>query len=137
MLPASAAAAYELVQASQALQAVQALQHLDPNAAAASVTASFEAEIEPLTQDPTLLLTTMAQQPQLTEAIHLQLPPLEAHQGLPYAYKEGLQASPDLARTIQVCNNFQSSFPFFFSIYFLSPPIRRNLVKNFDYKAET
>ena len=112
MLPASAAAAYELVQASQALQAVQALQHLDPNSAAASVTASFEAEIEPLTQDPTLLLTTMAQQPQLTEAIHLQLPPLEAHQGLPYAYKEGLQASPDLARTIQV-NNFQSTFQLF------------------------
>ena len=120
MLPASAAAAYELVQASQALQAVQALQHLDPNAAAASVTASFEAEIEPLTQDPTLLLTTMAQQPQLTEAIHLQLPPLEAHQGLPYAYKEGLQASPDLARTIQVMI-FKVVFNFFFSIYFLSP----------------
>ena len=90
------------------MQAVQALQHLDPSAAAAaaaaaSVTASNEAEIEPLTQDPTLLLTTMAQ-PQLTEAIHLQLPPLDAHQGLPYAYKEGLQASPDLARTIQVDN---------------------------------
>ena len=116
---------------------MQALQHLDPNAAAASVTASFEAEIEPLTQDPTLLLTTMAQQPQLTEAIHLQLPPLEAHQGLPYAYKEGLQASPDLARTIQV-NKFQNSFqyvsPF---IYFLSPPILRSLVKNIDYKAKT
>ena len=93
------------------MQAVQALQHLDPAAAAAaaaaaSVTASgSEVEIEPLTQDPTLLLTTMAQ-PQLTEAIHLQLPPLEAHQGLPYAYKEGLQASPDLARTIQVRYGF-------------------------------
>ena len=63
----------------------------------------MEADIEPLTQDPTLLLTTMAGQapPPLTEAIHLQLP-LEAHQGLPYAYKDGFQASPDLARTIQV-----------------------------------
>ena len=104
------------------MQAVQALQHLDPTAAAAaaaaaSVTASgSEVEIEPLTQDPTLLLTTMAQQPQLTEAIHLQLPPLEAHQGLPYAYKEGLQASPDLARTIQVII-FKVVFDFFLHLF--------------------
>lgn len=103
ILPTTAAAAYELVQASQALQAVQALQHLDPSANAGG--ANVEADIEPLTQDPTLLLTAMAGQAgqpnPLTEAIHLQLP-LEAHQGLPYAYKEGFQASPDLARTIQV-----------------------------------
>ena len=68
---------------------------------------NVEADIEPLTQDPTLLLPTMAAQAApgpLTEAIHLQLP-LEAHQGLPYAYKEGFQASPDLARTIQVTQN--------------------------------
>ena len=75
-------------------------------AAAASNEAAAVAEIEPLTQDPTLLSAAAAGQiPQIplrTEAIHLQLPPLEAHQGLPYAYKDGLQALPDLARTIQV-----------------------------------
>ena len=61
-----------------------------------------EAEIEPLTQDPTLLQNTLSQIPipNLPETIHLQLPPFE--QALTYGYKDGLQASPDLARTIQV-----------------------------------
>ena len=94
-------AAYELVQASQALQAVQALQHLDQN--------QTESDIEPLTQDPTLLLTTMAQQPQLhfspleaPETIHIQLPlPQETGQ-IPYG------ASLDTARTIQVRFKVQS-----------------------------
>ena len=78
----------------------------------------MDADIEPLTQDPTLLLTAMAgqvgQPNPLTEAIHLQLP-LEAHQGLPYAYKEGFQASPDLARTIQV--HFKKEFWSFFCYF--------------------
>ena len=61
-----------------------------------------EAEIEPLTQDPTLLQNTLSQIPipNLPETIHLQLPQFE--QALTYGYKDGLQASPDLARTIQV-----------------------------------
>ena len=73
------------------------LQHLDPAAISAS-----EAEIEPLTQDPTLLQTSLSTIPipHMSETIHLQLPPFE--QALSYGYKDGLQASPDLARTIQV-----------------------------------
>ena len=84
----------------------------------------MDADIEPLTQDPTLLLTAMAgqvgQPNPLTEAIHLQLP-LEAHQGLPYAYKEGFQASPDLARTIQV-HTFKS-FAHFLSFLHNEPEL--------------
>lgn len=87
-------AAYELVQASQALQAVQALHHLqDPGSSD---------DIEPLTQDPTLLLTTMA--PPL-ENLHLQLPSLD-----PYGYKEGLQANPELARALQVMITYWEGF---------------------------
>ena len=78
-------------QALQAVQAVQALQHLDPAA---------EAEIEPLTQDPTLLVKSRAQMG-LTDTIHIQLPP---HPGDPHAgpYTAELAAAPDIARTIQV-----------------------------------
>ena len=68
-----------------------------------------EAEIEPLTQDPTLLQTTLSQIPipHMPETIHLQLPPFE--QALSYGYKDGLQASPDLARTIQVIRERNTS----------------------------
>jgi hypothetical protein len=97
-LPTSAA--YELVQASQALQAVQALHHLD--AMSASVSASDIVDIEPLTQDPTLL--TAMDPAQLAAAMqNCQLPPLEANcQAILNGYKEGLTAGHDLARTIQV-----------------------------------
>ena len=69
-----------------------------------------EAEIEPLTQDPSLLQNTLSQIPipNLPETIHLQLPPFE--QALTYGYKDGLQASPDLARTIQVREKILSSY---------------------------
>ena len=73
-------------------------QHLDP----ASMS-STDAEVEPLIQDPTLLENALSQisLPHLpSSTIHLQLPPFE--QALAYGYKDGLQASPDLARTIQV-----------------------------------
>lgn len=113
MLPASSAAAYELVQASQALQAVQALQHLDPSAS------NIEADIEPLTQDPTLLLCGRdthlppMELPPMDGTTTIHLPPIEASdfpRGLPYAYKEGFQASPDLARSIQVRLTFVSFY---------------------------
>ena len=77
---------------------VSIFQHLDP----ASMS-NTDAEVEPLVQDPTLLENALSQisLPHLpSSTIHLQLPPFE--QALAYGYKDGLQASPDLARTIQV-----------------------------------
>lgn len=72
--------AYELLQASQALQAAQALQQLDSSA-----------DIEPLTQDPTLLTTMDAGQ--LATAMQ-NCTMLDVNsQALVSGYKDGLQAA--------------------------------------------
>jgi hypothetical protein len=97
-------AAYELVQASQALQAVQALQqqHLDPSSATSPTNEGMIAgDLEPLTQDPTLL--TSLDPAHLAAAVQNCPLPLDANcQAILNGYKEGMQAGQALATTLQV-----------------------------------
>lgn len=96
-------AAYELVQASQALQAVQALQqqHLDPSSPTNSSGQGIPGDVEPLTQDPTLL--TSLDPAHLAAAVQNCPLPLDANcQAILNGYKEGMQAGQALATTLQV-----------------------------------
>ena len=101
-------AAYELVQASQALQAVQALQqqHLDPSSATSPTNQAtgcqgVPGDVEPLTQDPTLL--TSLDPAHLAAAVQNCPLPLDANcQAILNGYKEGMQAGQALATTLQV-----------------------------------